>query len=54
MNAKYIFAALSVIFAAAAIGQFIASGGTWPPQTRTWLLIAVIFGTVSVSLFLRD
>ena len=54
MAAKYIFAALSVTFALFAIRRVVAAGGSWTPETRTWMLIAVIFGAVSGWLFLPD
>ena len=47
MAAKYILAALAVVFVALAL----ARGGLPRPQTRTWLLIGVIFGAVSAWLF---
>jgi DMSO reductase anchor subunit len=48
MLAKYILAAL-------AVGFLIASAARGPrhPQGRTWLLIAAIFGVVSVWLFVK-
>jgi hypothetical protein len=50
--AKYIFGALSVIFVALALIRM--TGGTEvTPQSRTWLLIGVIFGVVSAYLFLQ-
>ena len=48
MLARSFLAALAVVFLLAAI---IRSHGT--PAGRTWLLIATIFGIVSVWLFAR-
>jgi len=53
MAAKYILGALAVVFAAAAFRRMSGGGGLAHPQTRTWLLIAVIFAGVSVWLFAR-
>jgi hypothetical protein len=46
MLAKYILLTLAVVFLIAA-----ATRGWKGPQARTWLLIAAIFGAVSVWLF---
>jgi DMSO reductase anchor subunit len=48
MLAKYILAALAVVFLIAA-----AVRGPGSPQGRIWLLIAAIFGVVSVWLFAK-
>jgi hypothetical protein len=48
MLAKYILAALSLAFFAAA-----AFRGSRTPQGRIWFRVAVIFGAVSVWLFVR-
>ena len=45
--AKYIFAGLAVLF----IVMGIVRGGPSHPQSRTWLLIGVIFSAVSAWLF---
>ena len=50
MAAKYILAALSVVFLALAIMR-LPRGGVVHPQSRTWLLIGVIFAAVSSWLF---
>ena len=47
MAAKYILAALAVLFAVLAL----ARGGVSRPQARAWLLVAGIFGAVSAWLF---
>jgi hypothetical protein len=50
MAAKYILAVLAAIFLALSV----ARRSPMHPQSRTWLLIAVIFGTVSAWLFSRS
>jgi len=52
MAAKYILALLSVLFLMAAARRLLRDGRL-QPQSRTWLLIAVIFGVVSTWLFTR-
>jgi hypothetical protein len=49
MLAKYIFAVLAVAFLAAGIFR----GGRARVQSRTWLLVGVIFGVVSGWLWSR-
>jgi len=51
--AKYILAVLSVVFLALAISRLARGGGASHPQTRTWLIIGIIFGVVSAWLFSR-
>jgi hypothetical protein len=52
MAAKYILAAFAAIFVAAALRcMFRRGGGVSHPQTRTWLLIAIIFAVISAWLF---
>ena len=51
MAARYILAALSVAFAVAAIRRLSQTRDVRHPQTRTWLLIAAIFGGISLWLF---
>ena len=51
MAAKYILVVLAVVFLAAAFRRMGRGGGLSHPQTKTWLLIAVIFGIVSAWLF---
>ena len=53
MAAKYILALLSVAFLAAAALRLARDAGKLHPQSRTWLLIAVIFAVVSTWLFAR-
>jgi len=50
---KYILAGLGTVFLIAALLRLSRVGGVTHPQTRTWLLIAVIFATVSGWLFYR-
>ena len=45
--AKYIFAGLAALF----IVMGLARGGPSHPQSRTWLLVGVIFGAVAAWLF---
>ena len=56
MAAKYILAALSVVFLSLAAIRFArAPAGTGlPPQAKTWLLVGVIFGGVSAWLFVQQ
>jgi len=51
LAAKYILAALSVVFLILGISRLGRDAGKSHPQSRAWLLIGVIFGTVSVWLF---
>jgi hypothetical protein len=48
--AKYILAVLAVAFVAAALMR-LSRGGISHPQTKTWLLVGVIFAAVSAWLF---
>jgi hypothetical protein len=49
---RYILAVLSAVFLALAAGQMARGRGPAHPQTRTWLLVGVIFAVVSGWLFL--
>lgn len=51
MAAKYILAGLAVVFLAAALMRLSGGGGISHPQTKTWLLISVIFAAVSAWLW---
>jgi hypothetical protein len=51
MAARYILAVLAVAFLAAALVRLARGGGISHPQTKTWLLVSVIFGAVSAWLF---
>jgi hypothetical protein len=51
VGAKYILATLSVVFLALAFTRLVRDGARAHPQSRTWLLIGVIFALVSAYLF---
>ncbi|HET9386378.1 MAG TPA: hypothetical protein VFO67_14650 [Gemmatimonadales bacterium] len=51
MAAKYILAALSVLFIVLGLRRMSRGGGAAHLQSRTWLLIGIIFGVVSAWLF---
>jgi hypothetical protein len=51
MAAKYILAVLAVAFLAAALMRVSRGGGISHPQTKTRLIIGVIFAAVSAWLF---
>lgn len=51
MAAKYILAALSVVFLVLAIARMTRGGGASHPQVRIWMIVGVIFGLVSALLF---
>jgi hypothetical protein len=51
MLTKYILAGLSVIFIGLALIRIAGRGKRAHPQSRTWLIIGVIFGVVSAWLF---
>ena len=56
MAAKYILAALSIVFLSLAVTRLVrapASTGMHP-QAKAWLLIGGIFAVVSVYLFLQQ
>jgi uncharacterized membrane protein HdeD (DUF308 family) len=53
MAAKYILAVLAAAFLAAALMRVSSGGGLSDPRTKTWLLIAGIFGVVSAWLWRR-
>jgi hypothetical protein len=48
--AKYIFAVIGLGFLLAAL---VRGGGVANPQSRTWLIVAAIFGAVSAWLWTR-
>jgi hypothetical protein len=50
MLAKYILAALAIAFLSAAVLRIAKNGGRLVPASKTWLIIAVIFGAVSLWL----
>lgn len=49
--ARYILGAGAIIFLMAALLRLSRGGGIRHPQTRTWLLVSVIFAAVSAWLF---
>jgi hypothetical protein len=51
MAAKYILAGLALAFLFAGAIRLLGAGGRPHAQSRTWLLIGVIFGVVSAWLF---
>lgn len=51
MMTKYILAALSAVFLTLTLIRMAGGGAKAHPQSRTWLLIGVIFGLVSAWLF---
>jgi len=53
MAAKYILALLSGVFLIFGGRRLIEDAGRLHPQSRTWLLIGVIFAIVSAWLFAR-
>jgi len=50
MNAQSILGILAAVFAVLVLLRLARNGGRWDPAARTWTLIAVIFGIVSVVL----
>jgi hypothetical protein len=50
MNAVYILGGLSLIFLAVAVRRMMQDGRVSHPQTRTWLIVGVVFGLVSLWL----
>lgn len=51
MAAKYILAVGAAVFLAAGLKRLSHGGGVRHPQTKTWLLVSVIFAAVSAWLF---
>jgi hypothetical protein len=51
--AKYVLTVFAVAFLAAALVRVSRGGGISHPQTKTWLLVAVIVAAVSAWLFSR-
>lgn len=47
MAARYILAALAVVFLAAALWRLARDGFKLAPSSRTWLMVALIFTAVS-------
>ena len=53
MTAKYILAALSVVFFVIGATGALRERGRARPQHRTWLLVGAIFAAVSAWLFFK-
>ena len=53
MTARYILAALAVLFLVMAIARVVRGGPFGAARARTWFLVAFIFGVVSLFLFFR-
>jgi hypothetical protein len=51
MIAKYILAALSIVFLLLAGVNWIRDGRRIAPQTKAWLLVGTIFGVVAVLIW---
>jgi len=51
MAAKYVLGVLAAGFLAAVLMRLWRGGGIRHPQTKTWLLIGVIFAGISAWLF---
>lgn len=51
MTARYILAALAIVFLAAALWRLARDGFKLEPASRTWLMVAVIFTAVSAWLW---
>ena len=54
MAAKYILLALALVFFALAVRRMVRTRTLSHPQSRTWLIIAVIFAAVSAWLFYTE
>lgn len=53
MYARTILAILALLFLVAATWRLVRDGGHMQPASRTWLLVASIFGAVSAWLWLQ-
>ena len=53
MGAKYVLAAVAVLFFIAALARWPAGRPAANPQRKTWFLMAAIFSAVSAWLWLR-
>lgn len=51
MLAKYILAVLAVVFVVLAAQRMVRDGGRIGPASRTWFIVAVVFGLVSAWLW---
>jgi hypothetical protein len=50
--ARYILTVLAVLFLVAALWRRARDGGRIGPAAKTWLIVAVLFGAVSVWLWM--
>ena len=50
MNAIYILGALSIVFLGLAARNLIRDGRITHPQTKTWLIVGVVFGAIALWL----
>lgn len=53
MDPRWLMPVLAVLFAAVALRQWLRSV-SWHPALRTWVLLALIFGAVSLFLHLAE
>jgi hypothetical protein len=53
MNARYILGALAIVFFVLAVRGLTGGRPFAAARARTWLLVALIFGAVSLFLFFR-
>jgi hypothetical protein len=51
--AKFVLGGFAIVFLSAAMWRLSTGGGVRHPQTRTWLMVGVIFSAVSAWLFLQ-
>jgi hypothetical protein len=51
VSARYILGTLAVVFLLLGVARMVRDGGRMDGAARTWLLIGVIFGAVSVWLW---
>ncbi|MEJ2379440.1 MAG: hypothetical protein P8Y71_29990 [Pseudolabrys sp.] len=51
MYAKYILAVLSIVFLVLAGVRWRRDGGRLGPQSRTWLIVGVIFALVAALIW---
>ena len=54
MAAKYILAALSLVFLSMAASRRTRDGAGAASQARTWMIVGVTFAVVSAWLFIRS
>lgn len=54
MAAQYFFAMIAAVFLVLAVFHLRRDGSQAHPESRTWLLIAAIFGAVSAWMFFQS